>query len=278
MDFPEFPPVPRKLVSALGVDTSYYEAGQPDGRPVIMLHGMSTSADSFREAMHLLGKTNWVIAPDIPGFGYSGDIAPYTIAHLVEWLAGFVAALALPSVALVGHSFGGVLAAAFAASYPEDVTRLLLVAPALFSAESYPSLVKKVGISMGLVDLGSAVSQSRIWVKRQIKTPFFNSDVLPDSLWERRLHDYELARASADVLKTTAFFELRPYLAKLSHPIALVWGENDNVVPIRDGEALEQLLPRAKLHRFPQCGHAPMLEHPYQFHAIAFQFLTADLP
>lgn len=277
MDFPEFPPVPRKRAAALGVDTSYYESGQPNGRPVIMLHGMSTSADSFREAMHLLGKENWVIAPDIPGFGYSGDIEPYTIAHLVEWLAGFVATLALPPAAIVGHSFGGVLAAAFAGSYPEDVTRLLLVAPAVFSAESYPALVKKVGISMGLIDLGSAVSQSPIWVKRQIKTPFFNPDALPDSLWERRLRDYELARASADVLKATAFFELRPYLAKLHHPVALVWGEDDNVVPVRDGEMLKQLLPQAELHRFSQCGHAPMLEHPHKFHTIASQFLAADL-
>jgi pimeloyl-ACP methyl ester carboxylesterase len=269
----EYPELPRYEVDALGVQTSYYMAGQPDGRPILLLHGMSTSADSFRETMGELAADHWLIAPDIPGFGYSEQTEPYTIPHLVEWLAAFQHALDLPPAALVGHSFGGVLATSFALAYPPDVTRLLLVAPAILSQEAYPELLKKVGISLGLVDLGSAVSQSRLVVQRQIRAAFYAPDRLPVSLWERRLRDYERARASADVLKATAFHDLRPSLSQLYQPTALVWGENDPVVPATDAEKLAKLLPDTRLRLLAECGHAPMLEQPEQFVAIARDFL-----
>ncbi|MEJ2750954.1 MAG: alpha/beta hydrolase, partial [Anaerolineae bacterium] len=165
--------MPRAFVNVLGIETAYYEMGARNGRPTILLHGMSTSADSFRETMHELAGDFWLIAPDIPGFGYSDNTSPYTMPHLVEWLAAFRTALGLSPAALVGHSFGGTLAAEFALSYPGDVTRLFLVAPALLRAESYPHLLKKVGFGLKMVDLGMAISQSNFWVKRQIKAPFY---------------------------------------------------------------------------------------------------------
>lgn len=268
-----YPEVPRYFVEALGIHTAYYRMGNPNGRFIILLHGMSTSADSFRETMHELADEFLLIAPDIPGFGYSDNTVPYTMPHLIEWLAAFWEALQLPPVALVGHSFGGALAAGFALAYPQDVTRLLLVAPALLSQENYPDALKKVGISLGLVDLGSAVSQSRAMVKRQIKVPFYDPSQQHESVWERRLKDYELARASADVIKLMAFYDLRPKLNRLTHPTCLVWGENDKVVPPDDALKLTHIIPHTEVDLFPQCGHAPILEKQAEFQAVVRRFL-----
>jgi pimeloyl-ACP methyl ester carboxylesterase len=268
-----YPELPQYFVDALGISTGYYMMGVPNGRPVILLHGMSTSADSFRENMHELANDLWLIAPDIPGFGYSENTVPYTVHHLVEWLAAFKDVLELPPVAMIGHSFGGLLATAYAVAYPEDVTRILMAAPALLNAESYPEFIKKVGISLGLVDLGSKISQSAAWVKRQIKTPFFNADLQDESVWERRLKDYELARASAGVLKAAAFHHVRADLPQLHHPIHLVWGENDPVVPPSDAQVLLGLLPNAEVTLLPECGHILVLEKQAEFQQIARQFL-----
>jgi pimeloyl-ACP methyl ester carboxylesterase len=269
-----YPELPRHVVDAHGIQTSYYLSGKPNGRPVIMLHGMSTSADSFRETMHELGEEMWLIAPDIPGFGYSDNTNPYTFPHLVEWLAAFQDVLELPSSALIGHSFGGTLATTFALAYPEDVTELLLVAPALLAAANFPEFAKKVGVSLGLIDLGSAVSQSKIWVKRQIKSPFYDADTQDDSVWDRRLRDYDLSRASADVLKASAFHDLRPQLNEVTHPVCIVWGENDPVVPATDGEQLREMFPNADLHTLAECGHVPVLEKQTEFQGIAKSFLN----
>ena len=271
-----YPEVPRFALDALGINTSYYELGTPNGRPLILLHGMSTSADSFRETIHELANEHWLIAPDIPGFGYSETAEPFNFPHLVEWLAAFCEARHLPPVTLVGHSFGGALAVTYAVDYPEQVGKLLLLAPALLASANYPEFVKRIGVGLGLIDLGSAVSQSKLWVRRQIKTPFFAPDRLHASVWDRRLADYELARQSADVLKVMAFHDLRPSLPHLQQEVCLVWGENDRVVPPSDADELTAVLPRSQVHILPECGHAPMLEKQSEFQAIARRFLSSE--
>ncbi|MCA9917324.1 MAG: alpha/beta hydrolase [Anaerolineales bacterium] len=270
-----YPELPRFELDALGIHTSYYEMGVRNGRsPIILLHGMSTSADSFRETMHELADDHWLIAPDIPGFGYTASTTPYNFPHLVEWLAAFCQALHLPSVTLLGHSFGGTLAVSYAVDYPEQVEKMLLLAPAVLSSGSYPEFVKRIGVGLGLIDLGSAVSQSKIWVRRQIKTPFYNPDLMHDSVWERRLADYDLARQSADVLKASAFHDLRPYLNSLDHEICMVWGANDGVVPPANAQELASHFSNSQTHLLPECGHAPMIEKQVEFQAIARRFLS----
>lgn len=272
-----YPEMPRAFVNVLGIETAYYEMGTRNGRPILLLHGMSTSGDSFRETMHELADDFWLIAPDIPGFGYSDETSPYTMPHLVEWLAALRAALDLPPADLMGHSFGGTLAAEFALSYPDDVNRLFLVAPALLRAESYPHLVKKVGFALGMVDLGMTLSQSSVWVKRQIKAPFYDPEKQDESVWARRLKDYELARASTDVIKATAFNHMRSRLGQLQQPVCLVWGADDPVVPVADAGQLVELLPNVtQVHKLAECGHAPILEQQEQVQALARQFLTID--
>ena len=110
------------------------------GHPVILLHGMSASADVYREVMHELADEFWLIAPDIPGFGRSENSDPYTLSHLVEWLASFQEKLNFSQIMLAGHSFGGALATYFTASYPQAVERLLLIAPAVYAGDLLPGL------------------------------------------------------------------------------------------------------------------------------------------
>jgi pimeloyl-ACP methyl ester carboxylesterase len=251
---------PRFQVDALGIETSYYETGQGNGRSVVLLHGMTSSGDAYREMMAALDDSYHLIAPDIPGFGYSSMTMPYTMAHLVEWLAAFLEALDLRSCYLVGHSFGGVLATYFTHAYPEDVARLALIAPALLSTQRMPDLVMKAGVSLGLVDLGTTISQSRLVVPYQVKSAFYQPEDQPDSVWERRLRDYENARASASVMKVIARNGVVSNLDKITQPVCLIWGEEDLVVPISDGVELAEMFPQAELHPVADCGHVPVQE------------------
>ena len=175
MPYP-YPEFPRKIVDALGIKTSYVTAGEPDGRPLLLLHGMTSSGDMYRELMHELADELWLIAPDIPGFGYSDSTTPFTFPHLVEWLAAFREELNLPPMLVVGHSFGGSLATSYASSYPEDVTSLLLLAPAVLASKLYPHYLKRAGITLGLVDLSTVVSQSRAMVRQQVKLSFYDAE------------------------------------------------------------------------------------------------------
>jgi 2-hydroxymuconate-semialdehyde hydrolase len=261
----------RQSVDALGIETNYYTAGTPNGRPVVLLHGMSTSADSFREIMNGLAADHWLIAPDLPGFGYSENTEPYTVPHLVEWLAAFIDVLALPSVVLLGHSFGGIVATSYALAYPEEVRSLVLVAPAVLVAGNYPEWLRKMGKTLGLVEVG--VKLSRVFLARQIRVPFYDASRQPEGIWQRRLNDYQLSRASAAAMNAAAFYDIRPRLKEIGHETLVVWGENDPVLPAADATTVAQLMPKAKLHLLAQCGHVPVLEHVDEVSELVREFL-----
>jgi len=267
----------RYTIDALGIETNYYEVGRPivdpvetnglrqaqalppEKQTVLLLHGMTSSGDAYRELMVALADDYHLIAPDIPGFGFTESTTPFTMDHLVEWVAAFIDALELSPCYLVGHSFGGVLATHFTLAYPEDVVRLVLIAPALLSGQKIPDVIVKAGISLGLIDLGTTISQSRMVVAYQVKSGFFQPEQQPDTVWPRRIRDYENARASAHVVKAIGL-ESPVDFSQLVHPVCLIWGEEDPVVPVADGEALVDLLANAELHRLPECGHVPVQE------------------
>ncbi len=268
--------LPRHTVNVLDIDTTYVTAGNPAAQPVVLLHGMSSSADVYREIMHGLSDAFWLIAPDLPGFGTSAMTQPYTLAHLVEWLAALRDQLDLPPFHLIGHSFGGALATSFAASYPEDIVRLVLVAPAIVASAAFPDLVKQAAINLGLVDLSTAVSQSRAVVQQAVRAPFYDASRMDDSLWERRVLAYDQARASADVLKALAFQDLRPIAERITDPTLIVWGENDSVLPVNQADVVGALVPNGRVYRLPECGHVVMAEKRLEFQALVRAFLLDE--
>ena len=164
----QYPAFPRQSVDALGIKTSFVTAGDRRSQPLLLLHGMTSSGDWYRELMAGLADEFWLIAPDLPGFGYSDNTMPYTFPHLIEWLAAFSDVLDLPPLMVAGHSFGGSLATSYTLTYPEDVTRLLLIAPAVLASKLFPHYLTRAGINLGLVDLGTVVSQSRAVVGQQV--------------------------------------------------------------------------------------------------------------
>lgn len=269
---PHASPFETQFVEALDIHTAYITAGEPVGRPVLLLHGMSASADTYRETLAALAADRWLIAPDIPGFGQSEMTRPYTMDHLVEWLAAFREALDLPPMDLVGHSFGGALATSFALSYPEDVVHLALAAPALLVGLNYPDYLKKMSFWLRLPEAGTAVSQSNRMVQQAVRSSSFAPNQIGDEIWERRVQEYNLARATADVLKLLAFYDVRAELPRLTLPVCAIWGENDPVVLPGDAEKLRELIPNFTAHLLPECGHIVMLEKLDEFVEILHSF------
>lgn len=267
---------PPQYIDALGVRTAYYTAGTPNDHPIVMLHGMTSSADAFREMMHALGEHFWLIVPDIPGFGLSETTKPFTMPHLVEWLAAFCDALDLSPIMLGGHSFGGALATSFALTYPEDVKRLLLISPALLGQAEIPDLLKHIGVNSGLLELGTAVSQSPAFVKRQVKFSFYKPDRFDDTVWERQIREYELARSSADVLKALAFQDFEAQLEKIDHPVCVVWGQQDPVLPIAHAQKIDLICTDWRVFELNECGHIPMIEQEQKLNSIADQFFSGQ--
>ena len=263
MSLQEYPPLTRHKTLSLGIKTSYYTLGDSRRPPLIMLHGMSSSADSFREVIHTLAPDFWLIAPDIPGFGHSADMEPYTISHLVEWLAAFAATLDLAEATFVGHSFGGVVVTAFAHRYPETVAGLVLLAPALLAASRYPDWARNL-VNPKVVEAVTSASLAmakKTVLPYQVRAPFYDAASLPAHVFSRRTEDYMLARASGNVLSAVMTFDVLRILPEVDAQTCLIWGEKDFVVPARNAPAIAEAMPRVTgTLLLPECGHAPATE------------------
>ena len=98
----------RDCVEVNGLPLSYRSMGR--GEPILFLHGLLGSADSWLFQLHDLSDRYRVISWDAPGYGQSGEVEP-ELELFADQLRGFIDKLALPSLTLVGHSMGGVLAA-----------------------------------------------------------------------------------------------------------------------------------------------------------------------
>jgi pimeloyl-ACP methyl ester carboxylesterase len=102
-------------------------------RPLVLLHGIGSNAGSFAALLTALPETIDAIAWDAPGYGQSEPlpIAMPSPRDYADTLAKFLDTLGMASVALAGHSLGALFAASFAKHYPDRVSALALISPAL---------------------------------------------------------------------------------------------------------------------------------------------------
>jgi pimeloyl-ACP methyl ester carboxylesterase len=109
-----------------GPTLSYREWGRPDGAVVLMLHGLGSSGASWRHVAPALGERFRVIAPDARGHGDSEWTRDYSPELMADDVAGFLEQIGVLAAIMVGHSMGGVVAYAVAATRPELVRLLVL--------------------------------------------------------------------------------------------------------------------------------------------------------
>ncbi|WP_413726025.1 alpha/beta fold hydrolase [Sodalis sp. RH16] len=122
-------PVHYQFIDVDGVRVFYREAGNADAPTLLLLHGFPSSSHQFRELIPLLADKFHLIAPDLPGFGFTEVPAErnyaYSFDALGKTLVHFVDALGLKSYALYVFDYGAPAGLRLALAYPERVTGLV---------------------------------------------------------------------------------------------------------------------------------------------------------
>jgi 2-hydroxy-6-oxo-octa-2,4-dienoate hydrolase len=261
-----------RTVTAAGISTNYLEAG--DGSPVVLVHGSGPGVSAYanwRLTIPALAAEHRVLAPDMAGFGFSAKPGGYGMDGWLDQLDGFLMALGLDRVSLVGNSFGGGLAIAFADRWPERVHRLVLMG--------------SVGVSFPITDGLDAVwgYEPSVENMRRILDVFAHDrSLVTDELAEVRY------RASVEPGVQEAFSSMFPAprqrwveamatpearIAALPHETLIVHGREDRVIPLDNALRLLTLIERAQLHVFGRCGHWTQIEHADAFNALLLRFL-----
>lgn len=117
----------RFYFSGANVRLSGVTWGDPQSPPLVMIHGMRDHALGLSDLMENLAADYYVVAPDLRGHGHSDKTGTYTLVQFVADVKALFSAQQIEQAILVGHSLGGHIALRFAAIFPEQVSRLLLL-------------------------------------------------------------------------------------------------------------------------------------------------------
>src|SRR6516164_11442629 len=118
-----------RAASVAGLKVFYREAGDPKASTVLLLHGFPTSSHMYRELIPALADRYRVVAPDLPGFGFTETPDrknfKYTFDHLAEVMERFTENLGLIRFALYVFDYGAPVGFRLAVRYPERITALI---------------------------------------------------------------------------------------------------------------------------------------------------------
>ena len=245
-------------VSVLGRRIAYYEKGQ--GPALVLAHGFSGSAlFEWGRVFDLLAKHHRVVAPQLIGFlpSEQPDMVYSTDAQLAS-LSGFIEALGLEGCTLAGESYAGWLVAAYAARAAEPGSALARV-------DRYAIL----GGAVGVVRTGETPPAPRppppgeLWRGILARLPELNPhDGANNPTREKIYAASDLGRGWPD---TEA-------IGKIAAPVLLLWGEDDELIPVRYGHAAAAAIPGSELVVLPGVGHIPSIDAPRDFVRILTDF------
>jgi pimeloyl-ACP methyl ester carboxylesterase len=256
-----------------GVAVHYIAAGSPGSGPAtVLVHGLASFAESWRHLVVPLACHGRVLALDLPGFGQSAKPRrAYRLGVLVEALAGFLRALGLQRVTLVGHSLGGGVAAAFTLAHPAAVERLALISAAVPGFELRLSWLYRVLATRGLGEVLASLVTRRLCtaaLARCFHRPvaeevrFFVEHAYAERAGAAARAAYLATLRGATVDYTAEAARYREGLRGLPQPVLLIHGLQDRVVPVEHGRQVAAALPRVEARWMDGCGHFPQIEHP----------------
>lgn len=116
----------HRSVDVGGGRLAYQVSGPPDAPPLVLLHALGEDAADWNVVAHGFARSWRVYALDLRGHGRSDWPGDYSLQLMRDDVLGFLDALGLDRVDLIGHSMGGIVAYLFAEEYPQRVDRLVL--------------------------------------------------------------------------------------------------------------------------------------------------------
>ena len=252
-----------------GARLHYLDEGS--GRAVVFVHGNPGSLGDYSAIIRPASRRYRVIAFDRPGHGHSDspaagfDTAETQAALLHECLVQ----LGVRRPVLVGHSWGGALVLAYALQFPQDVSGIVLLAPAAYPEKQGEGLAKTLARVPVVGDL--LLLTSRPLVRREIRhgleEAFAPAPVPPhylkesESLWARTGEVKAALRDEATL--NASLSTLGPKYDSIQLPVIIVTGDSDLIVnPRTNAYALHRAVKGSRLVVLRRTGHEIQLTHP----------------
>jgi pimeloyl-ACP methyl ester carboxylesterase len=235
------------------------------------LHGLGGSSQVWQFNIGPLAQKYHVFVPDQIGFGKSDKpLVNYRIRTYVDFLDQFYKQLKIERATLVGNSMGGWIAAIYAATYPERVDKLVLAdaggyaPPKDFDTRAFFALNPTTREGM-------KVLSARVFYNKA-----FLSDAAIDQAMAARLaagDGFTIKSITESIIRGEDFLD--DLVKTIKHPTLIVWGREDGLIPLSEGERFHKDITGSTMIVFDHCGHVPNIEKAGEFNAAVIKFLSA---
>lgn len=268
------PSIPVGHYSDIGNGQTIHYHDMGNGDPIIFLHGAGGGASgysNFKGNYPEFARAGYrAIVPDMLGFGFSTkpDIPQYDLDFFVAGIKGLVDALGLRKVTLLGNSLGGAVALGYALAYPDEVSRLILMAPG--GVEDLDTYLAMPGIAnmFNIYKSGlTGVDAMRAVMHMQLFDPALLTD---DIIRERAPIAATQTQAARSIMKVA---NMTARLGELKCPVFGFWGINDQFNPASGAMKIMENCPQARLILVNRCGHWVQVEHQEMFNRMCLDFL-----
>jgi pimeloyl-ACP methyl ester carboxylesterase len=228
-----------------GLKINYKILGE--GKPFLILHGWGSGSDNWKKVGELLSaKGIKVIIPDLPGFGASDK--PETAWNLddyCDFVEDFIKILNLEKFSLLGHSFGGSLSVKCSLRFPQKIKKLFLVSAACFRRKSFKKralfVIAKIFKAFSFIPF--------------LRKAFYKFIV--------KRSDYPYTQGiMKDIYLKIIKADLSNLLEKIEVPAVIIWGEKDDITPLKQGRIINQKIKNSQLRIISNASHDLNIKNP----------------
>lgn len=257
------------------------QAGMEHKRTILLVHGLGERGMAYwYSVIPHLAKNYHVIAFDLPGFGHSEKPSGrYTPTNYAKVVSSVVKSYARKNLTVIGHSMGGAVSIKYAANSPEKVKRLILVGVAgvLHKTAFIKHSTELPSWNLNSVSfLDTKLAQfndfSASFIERLSESAFSQGIENSDVAWQLIKTSHHL-NAAFSLLSE----DLTLSLANIEAQTFIIWGDEDNVAPLRTAKALNNSINGSRLAVIEGAAHVPMSTHIKEFIEVLDKSLTGDL-
>ncbi|MGI6324475.1 MAG: alpha/beta fold hydrolase [Bacilli bacterium] len=245
---------------------NYETYGNEHAQTVVILHGWGASLEYFNLISQYLAVKYKVYAIDLPGFGKSSiPPKPLSIIDYAQIIKSFLDHFNITEPILIGHSFGGRIIITLTGHLKYQADKIILINSAGIKPKRTIWYYIKIYTYKFL-----KLFQKFMPKKMALKYIIFLRNIFGSK-------DYNNVN---EIMKRTLILavntDLKAYLKEIAAPTLLIWGDNDQITPIKDGIMMQKLIPDAGLVILKDAGHHAYLEKYYEFRMILASFLNNE--
>ena len=268
---------PSQFDSLKGMHVHFRDEGPAtDNVPIVLLHGTASSIFTWDACTKEWLKEHRVIRMDLPGFALTGPDPQnnYSIEGYVAFVHEFLKKRNVTQCYLAGNSLGGQIAYAYAAYYPQEVKKLILIDPAGYpSANVKGSLAFKLGKLPVLKHLLTIVTPTSV-VRKSVDDVYGNKALVTDSLVQL-YEDMACREGNRKALIQRLSLERQDtnLVKRVKAPTMIIWGDQDFLIPLENAFKFQRDLANDTLVVMKGVGHLPMEETPEKVIAAVNAFI-----